>query len=145
MAEADGGARRAGAPARRDRGTVLVVDDDACTRQAYAALLEEYGYLVLQATNGGEAIRLVRERHPAVILMDILMPVIDGVEAAESLRAYPLTACVPIIAITGTTRIGERERMRRCCDELLDKPCPPDLLLARVDRLAARREDRVGG
>ncbi|MBA4160133.1 MAG: response regulator, partial [Gemmatimonadetes bacterium] len=120
-----------------DRTTVLVVDDHEDTRDAYAALLERAGYRVLEASNGGEAIRMVREQWPDMILMDVGMPIVDGVEATESLRQYADTSPIPIIAMTGEGRPYERERMRTNCDALLMKPCSAKDLLSAVRRFTA--------
>jgi CheY-like chemotaxis protein len=120
------------------RKTVLVVDDDAPTRRAYAAFLVDAGFRVLEASNGGEAIFLVRTFGPDVVLMDVVMPVVGGVEAAESLREYPDTAQVPILAVTGSAGRVERARMRRACNELLPKPCSPELILSRICDLTMR-------
>jgi CheY-like chemotaxis protein len=117
--------------------TVLVVDDDVPTLQAYTALLQDCGYRVMEATNGGEAILCVRRSLPDVILMDIVMPIVDGLEAAESLRQYPSTANIPIIALTGRAQEVERERMQRLCNDLLLKPCPPQAIIERVRHFAS--------
>jgi two-component system, cell cycle response regulator DivK len=118
-----------------DRKTVVVVDDHLPTREAYAALLTDSGYRVFEASNGGEAIVLVRRHEPDVVLMDVLMPVLGGVEAAASLRAYPETAGVPILAVTATAGQVEQERMRRVCDDILIKPCSPEDILSRMRQL----------
>lgn len=120
-----------------DRTAVLVVDDHEDTRDAYAALLERAGYRVLEASNGGEAIRVVREQWPDMILMDVGMPIVDGVEATESLRQYTETSRIPIVAITEEGRSYERERMRAACDALLVKPCSAKDLLSTVRRFTA--------
>lgn len=114
------------------RKMVLVVDDEDITRQAYAALLEESGYRVVEAENGGEAIRRVHEHAPDVILMDILMPVVSGIEAAESLKGLQATADIPIIAITGASQRVPCEQMQRICDDLLRKPCSAEEILMHV-------------
>lgn len=114
--------------------TVLIVDDHEYLREAYVMLLEQCGYRVLQAANGGEAIRIVREKRPDLVLMDLAMPVVDGLEAAESLKQYPDTARIPIIAITASSFVPQRDRMREICDSFLLKPCPPKELLAEIGR-----------
>lgn len=118
--------------------TVLVVDDHAPTRQAYAAFLVDCGYRVLEAAHGGEAILHVHRHQPDVVLMDMAMPVLDGVETAASLRAHGPTAGMPILAVTGNPSEVQQERMRRLCDELLLKPCAPETIAARIGALAGR-------
>ncbi len=116
------------------RQIVLVVDDDANTRGSYATVLERGGYRVLEASNGGEAIQMARTRKPDAILMDIGMPVIDGISAAETLKGDPDTADVPIVMVTGHTLRRERERMESISQGYLYKPCAPHQILAEVRR-----------
>lgn len=116
------------------RQTVLVVDDDANTRGSYASILERNGYRVLEAGNGGEAISLTRTRRPDAIVMDVGMPVMDGIAASETLKGDPETASIPIIAVTAHTLRRERERINAVCDGCLYKPCPPEALLTELRR-----------
>ena len=116
---------------------VLVVDDDAATRGAYAEYLQECGYRVLEAAHGGEAILHVHRHHPDVVLMDIQMPVLDGVETAESLRERVHTS-MRILAVTGSDSGAKRERMRELCDDVLMKPCAPELIASRIGSLLDR-------
>ncbi len=115
--------------------TVLVVDDDADTRQAYALLLQRAGYGVLEAAHGGDAIRLARERSPDLIMLDLGMPVVDGFEAATSLREYRDTAEIPILAITGKEPAQTPERLPSVCNSMLRKPCSCRQILTQVRRL----------
>lgn len=125
-----------------DRKTVLIVDDNEDTRTAAAVLLEGRGYRVLQAGNGAEGIRAARERQPDVILMDMVMPVVNGLEAAECLKGQPETAHIPIIAVTGQKLLRERERLEAICDGYLPKPCSPAILLEEVGRMAPPDQGR---
>jgi CheY-like chemotaxis protein len=68
------------------------------------------------------------------------MPVVNGIEAAESLREYPVTAGIPIVGLAGSVGWLEQERMRRVCDEVLFKPCTPDELLEWIHDLETARE-----
>lgn len=117
--------------------TVLVVDDHAPTRQAYAAYLADCGYRVLEAAHGGEAILHIYRHRPDVVLMDISMPVLDGVETAESLRGCAPTAHTRILGVTGSGTGAERQRMRELCDDLLLKPCAPEEVALRIETLIA--------
>lgn len=116
------------------RKTVLVVDDDANTRGSYTTVLERSGYRVLEASNGGEAIRMARTRSPQAILMDIGMPVMDGLSAAETLKGDPDTAGIPIVMVTAHTLRRERERMESISEGHLYKPCAPEQLLTELRR-----------
>ena len=115
--------------------TVLVVEDHAPTRRAYAAFLVERGYQVLEATHGGEAILHVHRHRPDLVLLDIALPVLDGVETAESLREYLPAAELRILAVTACESGARRERMRALCDDLLLKPCTPELIASRIGSL----------
>ena len=117
--------------------TVVVVDDHTPTREAYAALLRDCGFRVLEAAHGGEAILLVHRHCPAVVLLDVTMPVLGGLETAACLRAYPPTAHSRILAVTGCTSTAEQSRMKALCDDMLTKPCTPDLLESKVRSLAS--------
>lgn len=76
-----------------------------------------------------------RCNRPDVVLMDLVMPVLGGVEAAESMREYDSTARIRIIGVTACVSQKEQERMRRVCDELLLKPCAPELIAERIESL----------
>jgi two-component system cell cycle response regulator DivK len=124
-----------------DRKTVLVVDDHESSRSAYAALLERAGYRVLEAENGADGIRFARERRPAAILMDIGMPIMDGLEASEMLKRDPETAHIPILAISAQTLVRQQEQMRAVCDGFLSKPCNPHQILEEVQKLVDERQE----
>ncbi len=95
-----------------DRPTVLVIDDDARDRRLIADTLEAEGYSVLGADDGEEGLELVRREHPAVVLLDLLMPGLDGFAVVERLRADPSTAAVPIVVLTAKDlRREDRERL----------------------------------
>ena len=81
-------------------GLVLVVDDDQAFVELLACALQDAGYEVVTASDGA-ALHVARERQPNVILLDLVMPVIDGVEVSRRLGADPTTAHIPIIAMSG--------------------------------------------
>ena len=111
------------------RGTVLVIDDDPLDLDLIEAVLAPEGYAVLRAATGGEGVALVRQRQPGVVLLDLLMPDMNGFEVVETLRGEPGTAAVPIIVLT------HKEMTRR------DR----DRLAGRIDHLAQKGElDRAG-
>ncbi|MEX1182666.1 MAG: response regulator [Gemmatimonadota bacterium] len=82
------------------RATILVAEDHLDSRDALRALLEAFGYRVIEAVNGREAIRLALSKRPDLILMDIMMPELDGFEATRELRRHAEMARIPIIAVT---------------------------------------------
>jgi len=88
-----------------DRGTsngatILIAEDHLDSRDALRALLEAFGYRVVEASNGLQAVKLAVEHAPDLILMDIMMPELDGFEATRELRLNPATTHTPIIAVT---------------------------------------------
>lgn len=117
--------------------TVLVVEDDVDTRLAYRLLLESAGWRVAEATNGEEALASARRRPPALALVDISIPHLDGWETTRRLKADDATRGVPVIAVTGHALDEDRDRARDAgCDGYLVKPVAPQKLLEEVRRLA---------
>ncbi|HEX9109163.1 MAG TPA: response regulator, partial [Longimicrobiales bacterium] len=104
--------------------TVLLVEDNEDNRIVYATVLEHFGYKVIEATDGAEGVRLARERHPDVVLMDISIPVIDGWQATTMLKDDPATTGIPVIALTAHALPEDREKSVSVgCDGYLAKPC----------------------
>ena len=100
------------APPGRDRRKVVAIDDDTLDLDLFEAMLSPEGWSVLRATSGEEGVELVRRERPAVVLLDLLMPGLDGFAVVERLRSDPLVAGVPIIVLTSKemTR-ADRERL----------------------------------
>jgi CheY-like chemotaxis protein len=119
--------------------TVLLVEDSEDTRLIYATYLQHKGWRVLEAENGRVGIQVAREKLPDVIVMNVSMPVIDGLTAAELLKEDPNTSGIPIIACTAYVRSegGELARIAGC-DSYIEKPAPPSLILEEIDRLTTR-------
>jgi CheY-like chemotaxis protein len=112
--------------------TVLVVDDDPIIVDVLRAALEDEGYAVLMAVNGG-ALPLAREAQPQVILLDIMMPGMDGVEVSKRLRADPATADIPIVAMSATSNLTALASQMPV-DDRLAKPFDLDGVVAVVER-----------
>lgn len=89
---------------------LLLAEDHLLNQQVFMEYLGALGYEVILAQNGVEAVALCAERHPDLVLMDIQMPEMDGIEATRRIRADPQTAQVPIIALTALAMSGDRER-----------------------------------
>jgi CheY-like chemotaxis protein len=115
--------------------TVLIAEDQLEVRAISTAYLEHQGYRVVATDNGADAIRRARELHPDVILMDISMPGLDGLNATAELKADPSTRDIPIIIVTAHPygSVGRRARDAGC-DGWLNKPCDPRRLLQEVQR-----------
>lgn len=118
-------------------GRVLVVEDDADTRDIYRAFLEHSGWSVEEAAAGDEALRLARSNPPAVAVIDISIPGVDGWETTRRLKSDAATRRVPVIAVTGHALDEDRERAREVgCDAYLVKPVMLQRLLEEIRRLA---------
>ncbi len=119
--------------------TILIVEDDDLLRDAFKLLLEDAGYQVLEAGRAADALRLVRDRLPAVVVLDLGLPDAPGLDVVRAMRQDPELMTTPVIALTG--RVGERER-RACmdagCDRYMAKPVPPADLLRELPTLLRR-------
>jgi|SRR5439155_7348818 len=112
---------------------VLLVEDDAAARAGYAKFLTLSGYAVLEAATGEAGLMAANAWHPDVIVLDLVLPDIDGWEIARQLKATPRTQAVPIIALTGAGLPHERvSAMRAGCERHLAKPCVPEELLRAI-------------
>jgi CheY-like chemotaxis protein len=99
-------------PGETVQPTVLVIDDDARDRRLVVDTLEPAGYTVLSAEDGETGLELVRRERPAVVLLDLLMPGLDGFGVVERMRADPSTADVPIVVLTSKDlHRSDRERL----------------------------------
>lgn len=122
----------------RHRGSVLVVEDDAATREAYRALLEREGWDVEEAADGGEALRLAHHAPPSLAVVDISVPGIDGWETARRLKRGAGERGVPVIVVTGHALDSDRETAREVgCEGYMVKPIDPQRFLEEVERLIA--------
>ncbi|HSP81657.1 MAG TPA: response regulator [Myxococcaceae bacterium] len=124
----------------RNDGTplVLIVDDYQDAREMYAEYLEFSGFRVVEARNGAEALEKARELGPAIILMDLSLPVMDGWEATRRLKEDASTRGIPVVALTGHALDGHsREAQDAGCDAYVTKPCLPDALVKEVQRVLA--------
>lgn len=127
-----------GSPARANGApTVLIAEDHLDSREALSALLDAFGYHVVAAVNGREVLRLAHEIEPDVILMDLMMPEIDGFEATRALRSDPSTRDTPIITLTAMD--GARElALQAGADDFLAKPIEPAHLRSMLEELLER-------
>lgn len=120
---------------------ILIAEDHLDSRDALRALLEAFGYAVVVATNGQEAVDAALNETPDLILMDIMMPVLDGFEATRQLRRRPETRRTPIIAVTAME--GARElALHAGADDYVRKPIDIRVLLAKVNGLLEREGER---
>lgn len=120
---------------------VLVVDDDDVIRQLICVNLELEGFEVHMAVDGLDALEKVREVDPAVVTLDIMMPRLDGWDAAARLRSDPETAHVKVVLLSARAQEADLKRGSRLgVDHYLTKPFDPDELISVVRRLAGLQE-----
>jgi two-component system, cell cycle response regulator DivK len=117
---------------------VLLVEDYADCREMYAACLTLAGFRVLKARDGIEALQLAATSPPDLVLMDLGLPVMDGIETARRLKSHMATRDIPVIALTAQS-ITEPDRLRAAgFAGLMTKPCLPDDLAEVVWRTLGR-------
>lgn len=116
-----------------EKRLILIVDDDSRGQKLAADLLQASGYATLTASDGEQAIKLARENAPDLILMDIRLPVLNGIAAMKALKDDPETKGVPIIAVTAYAMRGDEGRLlQQGFDDFLAKPLDIHILLERV-------------
>ncbi len=101
---------------------VLIVEDYEDTRGFMKFLLESYGYQVIEAADGIEAVDRVRTHNPDLILMDISLPVVDGLTATRTIRTISSKVKIPIIAVTAFGKNYYDKAIEAGCNHLIDKP-----------------------
>lgn len=103
--------------------TILVIEDNPANMKLAVLLLEQSGHDVLQASDAASGLALARQRLPALVLMDIQLPGMDGLSATRELKADPHTAGIKVIALTAFAMRGDKERILDSgCDAYLAKP-----------------------
>lgn len=118
--------------------TVLLVEDTEDNRQMMRKLLEMSGYRVVEAVNGEEAVKVAWRAKPAIILMDLSLPLIDGLAATRQIRSIPELSKVPIIAVSAhDTADFHSDALNAGCDAYITKPIDYPELEEIVSRLLA--------
>jgi len=116
---------------------VLIVDDLEGVRRMLIYALED-DYSVIPASNGLEALELAQSLHPDVIVMDLDMPVMDGVEATRQIKSDPSLADIKVLAVTGQNNSEKSRLIKDNCDAFIEKPFQVDELVEAVKRLAIK-------
>ncbi|MEW6741445.1 MAG: response regulator [Planctomycetota bacterium] len=120
---------------------ILVVEDNDLNLKLVTRVLAHHGYEFLAARNGREAIDVARREHPDLILMDIQMPDMNGLEATAILKADPTTASIPVIAVTAFAMAGDGERIvAGGCDGYIAKPINTRTLVPEIQRFLAPQD-----
>lgn len=123
-------------------GTVLVVDDDAVIINLLQVNFEIEGYAVVTAHDGADALVKARELQPDVVVLDVMMPQLDGIEVARRLRADPDTRHLPILLLSAKAQGSDLNAGLEVADDYVTKPFEPLELLDRVATLLAGRPGR---
>jgi CheY-like chemotaxis protein len=118
---------------------ILLVEDNEMNRDMLSRRLVRRGYEVVIALDGEEGLAKAQSEKPALVLMDMSLPGIDGWEATRRLKAAPETQRIPVIALTAHAMSGDREKAIAVgCDDFDTKPVDLDRLLAKIETLLAR-------
>jgi two-component system cell cycle response regulator DivK len=121
------------------RGRVLLVEDHPLNRELAEAILTRAGYEVLVAQDGESGLAAARSEQPDLILMDIELPGLDGLEATRRLKADPTLRLIPVLALTAYAMRGDEQRAQAAgCDGYLTKPIDRVTLLEAVERCIPR-------
>ncbi|MEM8701655.1 MAG: response regulator [Pseudomonadota bacterium] len=103
--------------------TVLIVEDNELNMKLFHDLLEAHGYNTLQTRTGIEALQLARDHHPDLILMDIQLPEVSGLEVTKWIKEDDTISSIPVIAVTAFAMKGDEERIRQGgCEAYISKP-----------------------
>jgi CheY-like chemotaxis protein len=117
---------------------ILIVEDNEMNRDMLSRRLARRGYQIALAVDGEEGIAVARSETPDLILMDISLPVIDGIEATRRLKADAATQSIPIIGLTAHAMAGDREKVIAAgCDDYDTKPVELPRLLQKIEALLA--------
>ena len=118
---------------------ILIVDDDVDTLRLVGLMLQRQGYLIVAASNGEQGLVKAFEEKPNLILLDVMMPKMDGYEAARRLRKNPVTQSTPILMFTAKTQLDDKViDFESGTDDHLTKPTHPTELQARIRALLSR-------
>ncbi|NJM07461.1 response regulator [Candidatus Gracilibacteria bacterium] len=118
---------------------ILLVEDNEMNRDMLSRRLERKGYEIVIAIDGEQGVAMAQSERPALILMDMSLPVIDGWEATRRIRALPTFSDVPVIALTAHAMAGDQEKcVAAGCDDYDTKPVDLPRLLAKIEALLLR-------
>jgi len=122
-----------------NNSTILYVEDNVDNRTLVRRILMAEGYNLLEAVNATQAIEILEDTHPDLILMDINMPDMDGYSLTAQIKSTPGFESTPIVALTANVMRGDRERsLEAGCDGYIQKPIDIDTLSEQIERFLRR-------
>jgi CheY-like chemotaxis protein len=125
---------------------VLVVEDQAENRDLMAYLLKAFGHEVATAGDGAEGLEAARRSRPDLMVIDIQMPVMDGLQLVAALKADPGLALIPAVGVTALAMVGDRDRILAAgFDGYLSKPIEATTFVADLEAFLRTADDRAGG
>jgi two-component system, cell cycle response regulator DivK len=137
-------AELSGTPPASRRKRVLIVEDNALNMKLFSAMLAAQGYDVLQASDGPHGLDVARTEHPDLIVMDLQLPGLSGLEVAHSLKSSGDTSGIPIIATSAYVQTGDEDKVRESgCDGFMAKPIAISEFLDMIEMfIAAGHEEK---
>jgi two-component system cell cycle response regulator DivK len=122
-------------PAETLQRTVLVIEDDPWTRTVTTALLAGEGYAVIEAKNGEEGLARAAEHRPDVVLLDLALPTMSGLDVLRALKRTPATSATPVLIVSAYASLMSEEDAQQA-EAIIQKPFDCDDLVGQVDRAA---------
>ncbi|MBX2998759.1 MAG: response regulator [Caldilineaceae bacterium] len=123
---------------------ILIIDDEATIRRLMSVLLKRHGHEIIEAADGESGIKAAIAQQPDIILLDIMMPHMDGYETLRRLRATPNAADIPVIYVSAKSQVEDRvEGLRLGADDYVVKPADPAELLMRIEAVMNRSRRRT--
>ena len=125
--------------------TILLIEDNEQNRYLATFLLERHGYEVASAPDGLQGIEAAKTAIPALILLDIQLPMMDGYAVAQALREIESLRDIPIIAVTSYAMVGDREKcLAAGCNGYIEKPINPETFIAEIEMFLPHPPVRPG-
>jgi len=114
--------------------TILLVDDDLTLREMYEERLKAEGFIITQASNGEEAIKLAKETKPQIVLLDIMMPKVNGFDVLKNLKADPSTKDIPVIVLSALIQDVDRVEGKKlgAVDYIVKSETMPGEVIAKI-------------
>ena len=115
--------------------TILIVEDNELNMKLFRDLLEAHGYDTLEAKNGKDALKLIRDHHPDLIIMDMQLPEVSGLEVTRQIKNDDEIKTIPVVAVTAFAMKGDEEKFRAGgCEAYIAKPISVDRFVETVKR-----------